>query len=147
MAGQETTKRDSVEELGEFARAAIDHGMAARSNGGGASVAEVMSEALGLRLINTSSLSGRQQSMYDDEDDEEGRSNQGRWHAGSLITRVSRVRFEHLQEDEVLGQGTFGIVVAGTYMEKEVAIKKARAPIHATRALDDFRWVSPRWQE
>lgn len=46
---------------------------------------------------------------------------------------------EDLFEDGHLGHGTFGIVVAGNYSGRDVAIKKARAPIETAKTLDAFR--------
>ncbi|CAM9787069.1 unnamed protein product, partial [Hapterophycus canaliculatus] len=49
---------------------------------------------------------------------------------------------EGLFEEEHLGHGTFGIVVAGKYLGREVAIKKARGPISTSKTLEAFRFGS-----
>jgi len=62
--------------------------------------------------------------------------------AGRVMFRLGRVRFDMLEEeDEVLGEGTFGVVHSGTYMGEEVAIKKARGPVGEQSVLREFRWV------
>ena len=53
---------------------------------------------------------------------------------------LGRVRFEELKEDEdIIGEGTFGTVVSGTYGEKEVAIKKARDFRGSKEVIEAFR--------
>ncbi|CAM9398970.1 unnamed protein product [Scytosiphon promiscuus] len=46
---------------------------------------------------------------------------------------------EGLFEEGHLGHGTFGVVVAGKYLGRDVAIKKARAPIQTAKTLQAFR--------
>eukprot|EP00904_Undaria_pinnatifida_P010394 jgi/Undpi1/6485/HiC_scaffold_20.g08964.m1 len=59
---------------------------------------------------------------------------------GSMMMMLGRVRFEELKEDEdIIGEGTFGTVVSGTYGEKEVAIKKARDFRGSKEVIDAFR--------
>lgn len=61
---------------------------------------------------------------------------------GQLMYRLGRVRFDLLEEDDdILGEGTFGTVQSGMYMGKEVAIKKARSLIGDPAVLRAFRWV------
>lgn len=57
-----------------------------------------------------------------------------------MMMMLGRVRFEELKEDEdIIGEGTFGTVVSGTYGEKEVAIKKARDFRGSKEVIDAFR--------
>ena len=59
-----------------------------------------------------------------------------------LIVRLGRVRFDKLEEDdEILGEGAFGVVYSGTYMGKEVAVKKARGLVGDPAVQREFRWV------
>lgn len=58
---------------------------------------------------------------------------------GSMVMMLGRVRFENLEEKEVLGQGTFGVVLAGTYDGREVAIKRARGCLGSTQIMEAFR--------
>ena len=51
------------------------------------------------------------------------------------------MKFDDLEEGEVLGEGTFGTVVSGTYRGRDVAIKKARGAIGSTSIMEAFRWV------
>lgn len=61
---------------------------------------------------------------------------------------LGRVRFDKLKEGgDVLGQGTFGVVISGTYMGQEVAIKKAMGPVGDPAVLSEFRWVFLRFWE
>jgi len=61
---------------------------------------------------------------------------------GQLMFRLGRIRFDLLDEDdEILGEGTFGVVQSGTYMGEEVAIKKARGLIGDPAVLREFRWA------
>eukprot|EP00752_Nemacystus_decipiens_P007363 g6584.t2 len=59
--------------------------------------------------------------------------------AGQLMYRLGSVRFDLLQEGRILGEGTFGIVLAGTYRGEEVAIKKARGLTGEPGVLKEFR--------
>lgn len=60
--------------------------------------------------------------------------------SGELIVYLRRVQFEHLQQADILGDGTFGVVRSGVYMGKEVAVKTARVPVQgAAQTLDLFR--------
>lgn len=58
-----------------------------------------------------------------------------------LEVRLGRVDFNDLEEGEVLGEGTFGTVMSGTYRGREVAIKKARGAIGSTSIMEAFRWA------
>ena len=60
---------------------------------------------------------------------------------GSMMMMLGRVRFEDLlvQEEEVLGEGTFGTVLRGTYEGEDVAIKKARDFRGSARVKELFR--------
>ncbi len=61
---------------------------------------------------------------------------------GEVMFRLGRIRFDLLEEDDdILGEGTFGVVQSGTYMGEEVAIKKARGLIGDPAVLREFRWV------
>ncbi|CAM9419614.1 unnamed protein product [Pylaiella littoralis] len=55
--------------------------------------------------------------------------------------QLGSVRYDILEEDEddILGEGTFGIVVSGTFEGEEVAIKKARGPVGDRTILTAFR--------
>ncbi|CAM9727938.1 unnamed protein product [Pylaiella littoralis] len=59
----------------------------------------------------------------------------------NLIHKLGSVRYDMLEEDEdgILGEGTFGIVVSGTFKGEEVAIKKARGPVGDKNVLTTFR--------
>lgn len=62
--------------------------------------------------------------------------------AGQLMFRLGRVCFDRLKQGEdILGEGTFGVVYAGRYRGQEVAIKKARGVIGDPAVLREFRWV------
>lgn len=54
--------------------------------------------------------------------------------------KLGRVRLEDLKEQEVLGQGSFGTVLLGTYQGREVAIKKIRDSTGSMRVMEAFRW-------
>ncbi|CAN0206746.1 unnamed protein product [Pylaiella littoralis] len=59
----------------------------------------------------------------------------------NLIHQLGSVRHDMLEEDEdgILGEGTFGIVVSGMFKGEEVAIKKARGPVGDKNVLTTFR--------
>lgn len=58
---------------------------------------------------------------------------------------LGRVRFEELKEDEdIIGEGTFGTVLSGTYGDTEVAIKKARDFRGSKEVIEAFRWGEKR---
>ena len=62
--------------------------------------------------------------------------------AGRVQARLGRVRFDMLVEsEEILGEGAFGIVLAGEYMGQEVAIKKAQSIVGDQEVLNEFRLV------
>lgn len=66
----------------------------------------------------------------------------GSYVAGQVILRLGRVRFDELEEDdEILGEGAFGVVQAGKYRGQEVAIKKARGVIGDSGVTRGFRWA------
>lgn len=59
---------------------------------------------------------------------------------GSDAVQQGRVSFDMLvEEEEILGEGTFGVVYSGEYMGKAVAIKKARGIIGDAAVLRAFR--------
>lgn len=58
-----------------------------------------------------------------------------------LEVHLGRVDFNDLEEGEVLGEGTFGTVMSGTYRGRDVAIKKARGAIGSTSIMEAFRWA------
>lgn len=58
---------------------------------------------------------------------------------GGLVVTLGRVRFEDLEEGEVLGEGTFGTVVAAKYRGRNVAVKKARGAVGSSAIVDAFR--------
>lgn len=60
---------------------------------------------------------------------------------GGLVMTLGRVRFADLEEGEVLGEGTFGTVLSGTYRGRDVAIKKARGALGSTPIMEAFRFV------
>lgn len=45
-----------------------------------------------------------------------------------------------IKEDEVLGEGSYGLVLAGTYFGRDVAIKKAAQARLPRNIEDEFRW-------
>ncbi|CAM9568738.1 unnamed protein product [Discosporangium mesarthrocarpum] len=53
--------------------------------------------------------------------------------------RLGRVRFDQLEEQELLGQGSFGVVHAGRYCGKDVAIKKTREMVTSQEIINAFR--------
>lgn len=55
------------------------------------------------------------------------------------MIRLGRVRFEDLEEGEVLGEGTFGTVLSGMYRGRDVAVKKARGAIGSASIMEAFR--------
>lgn len=105
------------------ARGVIEEGMRARTNGG-ANVGDVIQDELaksgGSLSINLGTLPERE--------------NNGGGHLA-----LKRVLVDGLLESEPLGQGAFGIVLAGRYNSRNVAVKKARRPISAAQTLQDFR--------
>ena len=61
---------------------------------------------------------------------------------GSMMMMLGRVRFEDLvvqENEEVLGEGTFGTVLRGAYEGEDVAIKKARDFRGSARVKELFR--------
>ena len=58
---------------------------------------------------------------------------------GSVVMKLGKVRFEDLEEEEVLGQGTFGTVMSGTYQGRPVAIKKVGGSTGSVRIKEAFR--------
>lgn len=61
---------------------------------------------------------------------------------GSMMMAVGRVRFDHLvvnKDEELLGEGTFGMVMPGTYYGQDVAVKKARDFRGSARVKELFR--------
>lgn len=124
------------EELLQKARDAIDLGMMARS-ANGSTVGDIIRSELA-KSRPTSSQGGTEAGdLLAATIDHDGSD----LHAGSLIAHVRRVRFEQLTVEGYLGQGTFGVVYAGKYNGKDVAVKRARAPIYANQTLQDFRCV------
>ena len=62
--------------------------------------------------------------------------------AGRVLARLGRVRYDLLVEGEdILGRGTFGVVLSGEYMGQEVAIKKALGIVGDPVVQNDFRSV------
>lgn len=59
---------------------------------------------------------------------------------GRYFHRVGRINHSELQERELIGRGTFGIVSSGLYMGKAVAIKKAEATVLDDSSLASFRY-------
>ncbi|CAN0197705.1 unnamed protein product, partial [Hapterophycus canaliculatus] len=59
--------------------------------------------------------------------------------AGGLVMTLGRVNFADLEEGEVLGEGTFGTVVSGTYRGRDVAVKKARGALGSSPVVEAFR--------
>ncbi|CAN0324578.1 unnamed protein product, partial [Pylaiella littoralis] len=59
----------------------------------------------------------------------------------NLIHLLGSIPYDMLEEDEdgILGEGTFGIVVSGTFKGEEVAIKKAIGPVGDRIVLTSFR--------
>ena len=57
----------------------------------------------------------------------------------SLAARLGRVEYDYLEEGGVLGEGTFGTVVSGTYRGRDVAVKKARGAVGSTSIMESFR--------
>lgn len=120
------------EALIQKAREAIDRGMMARSTNG-STVGEVIRGEIaksGVVSPLTETGGGNHGAGGGDADRT----------AGSLIVHVKRVRFEALEEEEQLGLGTFGVVLAARYFGRDVAVKKARAAC-TSRTLEDFRCV------
>lgn len=157
-------ERAANEALIKIVRKAIDQGMKARSSRESPTVEDFINDerakavwARASPVMNgtpASYAAEQKQEEEEEEDDEEeendeeerekkpqGRESAGRrMTAGELIVHLRRVRFEDLKEGDVLGVGTFGIVKSGVYMGKEVAVKKARAPVEdASQRLDAFR--------
>lgn len=142
---EEADRLDSVDEaLMQKARDAIDRGMMARSKNG-STIREVISSELaksrGYLSSHEPSEAGAAAAGTGD-----GKTGQGGGSgdesdpsAGSLIAHVRRVRLENLTQGTILGRGTFGDVYAGKYNGRDVAIKKARAPIYAKQTTQDFR--------
>ena len=61
---------------------------------------------------------------------------------GSMMVMPGRVRFEDLvvrEDEELLGEGTFGSVLPGTYAGEDVAIKRARDFRGSARVKELFR--------
>lgn len=58
---------------------------------------------------------------------------------GSMVMKLGKVRFEDLKEQEILGQGSFGTVLLGTYQGVEVAIKKIKGSTGSKRITEAFR--------
>eukprot|EP00752_Nemacystus_decipiens_P004498 g4107.t1 len=106
----------------EEARGVIEQGMRARTNGG-ALVEDVIQDELAKSgssfSINLATFS-------------ESGNNEGDHLA------LNRVVFDGLLEER-LGQGTFGVVLAGRYKNRNVAVKIARGPISDIQTLQDLR--------
>lgn len=68
-----------------------------------------------------------------------GRSKDSASCVGGLVHMLGRVRFEELEEGEIVGEGTFGIVLAGKYRGRDVAIKRSRGALGSIDILDEFR--------
>ncbi len=118
------------------ARGAIQKGMRARTGRSrGASVADVIRGELGTHSPVARSLFSSTESAL--ARNSAASSGDG-YNVGGLLAR-KRVQFERLAEGECLGRGTFGTVLAGRYLDRNVAIKQARAPIFATHILQEFR--------
>lgn len=107
----------------EEARGMIEQGMRARTNGG-ALVEDVIQDEL---AKSGGPLSVHMATLPESVNSE-----------GDHLV-LKRVVFDGLLEEEPLGQGTFGAVLAGRYKIKNVAVKMARAPISATQTLQDLR--------
>lgn len=60
---------------------------------------------------------------------------------GGLVMTLGRVRFADLEEGDVLGEGTFGTVLSGTYRGRDVAVKKARGALGSAPIMEAFRFV------
>ena len=136
QAGEEIT-------LGK-ARGAMRQGMRARTRrNGGASVEDVIRGELATSPA-TLSFSSPMQDTFSKRlpTSSVGDRNNAR---GLLLDR-KRVRFDHLVEGRCIGEGTFGKVLAGTYYNRDVAIKKARAPVSAN-ILQEFRCSAGRHLE
>lgn len=113
-------KKSTIEE----ARRVIEEGMRACTNGG-ALVGDVIQDELAKSGV---SLSIHVAALPGSGNNDEGHQ------------ALERVLFDGLSEEEPLGQGTFGVVLAGRYKNRNVAVKKARAPISASQTLQDFRY-------
>lgn len=124
------------EETLQMARDVIDHGMMARSANG-----STVGEVIRVELAKSRPSSEKGSAAEDDPLAAIINHDGSGLHAGSLIAHVRRVRYEGLTEEGYLGQGTFGVVLAGKYFGKDVAVKKARAPIYTNQTLQDFRCV------
>ena len=119
------------EGLLQKARDVIDQGMMA-SNSMGSTVGEVIRNELAKSQPGGAAAAAG-------EEEGNPRRTPTTASVGGLIAYVWRVRFDKLTEDGFLGQGTFGKVLSGRYDGKEVAIKKARAPVHTASTLQDFQ--------
>lgn len=77
----------------------------------------------------------------DDCGDNTETSASGKKTGGGLVMTLGRVRFADLEEGEVLGEGTFGTVLSGTYRGRDVAVKKARGALGSAPIMEAFRFV------
>lgn len=141
---EEADRLDSVDEaLLQKARDVIDRGMMARTQNG-STVGEVISNELAKSRLGSSPSASSNPGSYlasrGHKTGEHGSSDDDPDPcAGSVIAHVRRVRFDLLKQGVALGHGTFGVVYAGKYNGKDVAIKKARGPIYARQTILDFR--------
>lgn len=120
------------EALIQKARDAIDRGMMARSTNG-----STVEEIIRGEIAKSGVASPPTETGGDKHGAGGGDADRT---AGSLIVHVKRVRFEALEEEEQLGLGTFGVVLAARYFGRDVAVKKARAAC-TSQTLEDFRCV------
>lgn len=134
-----------TESIAELIRTEIRHAMDVRNNQG-SSIRDKIQSQVAYLVDNGGDLRARSEEpvrrfgLYDSAAGEEAHEGVGpRSRAGGLVVRLGRVRFDELEEGEMLGEGTFGVVLSGTYRGRDVAIKKARGALGSSSIIEDFR--------